>query len=67
MMIDKILICFISFLSGSFVFATDLEKLYQDSFTFDRVAKNRWVLESANAFVIEDKYPQAPVHLLVNF
>lgn len=27
--------------------------------------KEKWVLESKNAFVLEDKYPQAPVHLLV--
>jgi histidine triad (HIT) family protein len=27
--------------------------------------ESSWVMESENAFVIEDKYPQAPVHLLV--
>ncbi|MCB1853527.1 MAG: HIT domain-containing protein [Halieaceae bacterium] len=32
---------------------------------FSKAPKSKWVLESENAFVLEDKYPQAPVHLLV--
>ena len=32
---------------------------------FSKMPKSSWVMESDNAFVIEDKYPQAPVHLLV--
>lgn len=40
-------------------------ELYQDSFTFDQVGKDKWVLESENAYVIEDIRPQAPVHVLV--
>ena len=32
---------------------------------FSKMPKSSWVMESENAFVIEDKYPQAPVHLLV--
>ena len=32
---------------------------------FSMKPKELWVLESENAFVLEDKYPQAPVHLLV--
>ncbi len=43
----------------------DLESLYENSFKFNNISEERWVLESDNAFVIEDKYPQAPIHLLV--
>jgi histidine triad (HIT) family protein len=32
---------------------------------FSTMPESSWVMESENAFVIEDKYPQAPVHLLV--
>lgn len=32
---------------------------------FSKMPESSWVMESENAFVIEDKYPQAPVHLLV--
>jgi histidine triad (HIT) family protein len=32
---------------------------------FSKKSKSSWVLESENAFVLEDKYPQAPIHLLV--
>ena len=38
------------------------------SITADSVkekSKSSWVLESENAYVLEDKYPQAPIHLLV--
>lgn len=50
---------------SSDLYSTDLEKLYAESFTFDQVAKEKWVLESKNAYVIEDIHPKAPVHLLV--
>jgi len=32
---------------------------------FSKMPESLWVMESENAFVIEDVYPQAPVHLLV--
>ena len=32
---------------------------------FSKMPESSWVMESENAFVIEDKYPQAPVLLLV--
>ena len=32
---------------------------------FSKKSKELWVLESENAFVLEDKYPQATVHLLI--
>jgi histidine triad (HIT) family protein len=37
----------------------------EETSVFLNASKDKWVLESANAFVLEDKYPQAPVHLLV--
>jgi len=32
---------------------------------FESIARDRWVAETANAFVINDINPQGPVHLLV--
>jgi len=37
----------------------------EDRSIFLSKPKSEWVLESENAFVLEDKYPQAPVHLLI--
>jgi histidine triad (HIT) family protein len=37
----------------------------QEESVFSKKPMSSWLLESDNAFVIEDKYPQAPVHLLV--
>jgi len=47
------------------LYSADLEKLYTESFTFDQVSQEKWVMESENAYVIEDISPKAPVHLLV--
>ena len=47
------------------LYSADLEKLYAESFTFDQVSQEKWVMESENAYVIEDISPKAPVHLLV--
>ena len=41
------------------VIASDKDKI------FINTPKSFWVLESENAFVIKDKHPQAPVHLLI--
>ena len=59
------LILFVLLLINSNLYAADLHKLYAESFTFDQVDKEKWVLESDNAYVIEDINPKAPVHLLV--
>lgn len=40
-------------------------ELYSKPSPFEDVAPDRYVAESANAFAIRDKYPQAPVHILV--
>src|SRR6267142_234755 len=47
--------------------ATDgrLSELYAQPSVFESIPKERWIAESANAFVVRDKFPQAPVHLLV--
>lgn len=43
----------------------DLAELYAKPSPFENVATERYIAESENAFAIRDKYPQAPVHLLI--
>ena len=43
----------------------EVAKLYAKPDPFENVPKERWIAESKNAFVIRDRNPQAPVHLLV--
>src|SRR4051812_23331126 len=43
----------------------DIAALYAKPSPFESVQREQWIAESENAFVIRDKYPQAPVHLLV--
>jgi hypothetical protein len=43
----------------------DISALYSKPSPFEPIPKEKWIAESENAFVIRDKYPQAPVHLLV--
>jgi histidine triad (HIT) family protein len=42
-----------------------LAELYAKPSVFESIPKERWIAESENAFVVRDKSPQAPVHLLV--
>lgn len=42
-----------------------LTELYAKPSPFENVAPERYIAESENAFAIRDKYPQAPVHILV--
>ena len=42
-----------------------LASAWNSESVFSKMPESSWVMESENAFVIEDKYPQAPVHLLV--
>jgi histidine triad (HIT) family protein len=42
-----------------------LTELYAKPSPFENVASERYIAESDNAFAIRDKYPQAPVHILV--
>src|SRR6266513_916069 len=44
---------------------SDISALYSKPSPFESVPSEQWIAESGNAFVIRDKYPQAPVHLLV--
>lgn len=39
--------------------------LYSRASPFESIPRERWIAESENAFVIRDRSPQAPVHLLV--
>ncbi len=32
---------------------------------FEKISPDKWIAETEHAFAIEDKYPQAPVHMLV--
>lgn len=43
----------------------DIAALYAKPSPFEKVGREQWIAESENAFVIRDKYPQAPVHLLI--
>lgn len=43
----------------------ELSQLYAKPSPFENVAAERYIAESQNAFAIRDKYPQAPVHVLV--
>ena len=43
----------------------ELAKLYAKPSPFEKIPKEKWIAESANAFVVRDIHPQAPVHLLV--
>ncbi len=43
----------------------DLAELYAKPSPFENIAAERYIAESENAFAIRDKYPQAPVHLLI--
>ena len=40
-------------------------ELYGGDDPFKSVERERWLAESANAFAIRDRNPQAPVHILV--
>lgn len=42
-----------------------LAELYAKPSPFENIAPERYVAESDHAFAVRDKYPQAPVHLLV--
>ena len=43
----------------------DIAALYSRASPFESIPRERWIAESENAFVIRDRSPQAPVHLLV--
>ena len=43
----------------------DVTALYSKPSPFESVPRERWIAESGNAFVIRDRSPQAPIHLLV--
>ena len=43
----------------------DLAELYAKPSPFENVSAERYIAESENAFAIRDRYPQAPVHLLI--
>ena len=43
----------------------EIARLYAKPSPFENIPKERWIAESENAFVVRDKNPQAPVHLLV--
>ena len=43
----------------------EIAALYAKRSPFEDAPKEKWIAESENAFVMRDKYPQAPVHLLV--
>lgn len=47
------------------VTSEQLAELYSRPSPFENVAPERYVAESENVFAIRDKYPQAPVHILV--
>ncbi len=59
MIFNKLQIFFIVFIFSFAVGAAEEKSIFLNK------PKEKWVLESENAFVLEDKYPQAPVHLLV--
>lgn len=42
-----------------------LTSLYSKPSPWENISPDRYIAESENAFVIRDKYPQAPVHLLI--
>lgn len=42
-----------------------LAELYARPSPFESLPQDQWIAESANAYVIRDHKPQAPVHLLV--
>lgn len=42
-----------------------LTSLYSRPSSWENISPERYIAESENAFVIRDKYPQAPVHLLI--
>ena len=42
-----------------------LTSLYSKPSPWENISPERYIAESENAFVIRDKYPQAPVHLLI--
>lgn len=43
----------------------ELDRLYRSPSVFETLPESAWLMSSENAYVIRDKYPQAPVHLLV--
>lgn len=43
----------------------DIAALYSRASPFESIPRERWIAESENAFVIRDRSPEAPVHLLV--
>ena len=43
----------------------ELAKRYDEPSVFEAIPKSAWIAESANAYVIRDTTPKAPVHLLV--
>lgn len=42
-----------------------LTSLYSKPSPWENISPERYVAESENAFVIRDRYPQAPIHLLI--
>jgi histidine triad (HIT) family protein len=64
-MVKPFMWLFIGLVCSSGLYSAELDQLYRQSFTFDQVSKDKWVLESDNAYVIEDIAPKAPIHLLV--
>lgn len=42
-----------------------LNSLYAKPSPWEKVSSERYIAESENAFVIRDRYPQAPIHLLI--
>jgi histidine triad (HIT) family protein len=47
------------------VSVVELDELYSKPSPFESIPKSEWVAQSENAFVINAKSPQSPVHLLV--
>lgn len=59
-------LCFISITNAAAQLSDDdITALYSKPSPFEMVQQEEWLAESENAFVIRDKYPQAPVHLLI--
>jgi histidine triad (HIT) family protein len=57
----------LTFAGPAFAELTDeqISQLYAKPSPFEKVARERLIAESENAFVVRDINPQAPVHLLV--
>lgn len=50
-------------LLGAFLLGAGL--CQAESSVFTKIDKQQWLMESKHAFVVRDKYPQAPLHLLI--